>query len=118
MLRSNVDASGSLDNDKFLSALLHLRNTPDSDCQVSPAEIIYGRQLRDSFSFLNKLDKFSNPNVRPMWRKAWKLKEEALRTTVQDLLRILKYLTKERPLYVDSRCLLQNQSGTYQRKWD
>ena len=43
--------------------MLHLRNTPDSDCQVSPAEIIYGRQLRDSFAFLNKLDKLSNPNV-------------------------------------------------------
>ena len=45
LLRLNVDASGILDNDKFLSAMLHLRNTPDSDCQVSLAEIIYGRQL-------------------------------------------------------------------------
>ena len=60
--------------------MLHLRNTPDSDSQVPPAEIIYGRQLRDSFSFLNNLDKFCNTNVRPMWRTAWKLKEEALRT--------------------------------------
>ena len=81
LLKSNVDASASLDNDKFISAMLHLRNTPDRDCQVSPAEIIYGRQLRDSFSFLNKLDKLSNPNDDlPMWGKAWKLKEEALRT--------------------------------------
>ena len=66
LLRSNLDASRSLDNDKFLSAMLHLRNAPDSNCQVSPDEIIYGRQLRDSFAFLKNLDKFSNPNVRPM----------------------------------------------------
>ena len=40
LLRSNVNESGSLDSDKFLSVMLQLGNTLDSDCQVSPAEII------------------------------------------------------------------------------
>ena len=57
-------------NDKFLSVMLHLRITPDSDCQVSPAKIIFGRQLTDILSFLTKLDKFFNPTVWPMWKKA------------------------------------------------
>ena len=66
LLRFNVTESGSLDSDRFLSAMLQLRNTPDSDCKVSPAEIIYGRQLRNGFAFLNKLEQFSNPAVRPV----------------------------------------------------
>ena len=45
LLRFNVNESGSLKSDKFFSTMLQLRNTPDSDCQVSPAEIMYGRQL-------------------------------------------------------------------------
>ena len=65
LLRSNVNKSGSLDSDKFLGAMLQLRNTPYSDCQVAPAVIIYGGQLQDSFTLLKKLDKFSNPAVRP-----------------------------------------------------
>ena len=103
----------------IINAMVHLRNTLDSDCQESLAEIIYGLQLRDSFASLNKLQKFSNPNVRPMWRKAWKLKEEALRTRFVKNSESLNQRARDlRPLYVGSRCLLQNQSGTHPRKWD
>ena len=99
--------------------MLHLRNTPDSDCQVSPAEIIYGRQLRDSFSFLNKLDKFSNPNVRPMWRKAWKLKEDALRVRFAKTSEQLNHHARDlKDLCVGDRCMVQNQYGKYPLKWD
>ena len=93
----------------------------NSDCKVSPAVIIYGRQLQDGFVFLNKLDKFSNPAVRPVWREAWKLKEEALRTRfVKNSEAINHKARKLRPLYVGSRCLLQNQSGNHPqmgKKW-
>ena len=51
LLRSNVTEQGSLDNDRFLSSMLQMRNTPDSDCKVSPAKILYGRQLRYGFAF-------------------------------------------------------------------
>ena len=60
-----------LDNDALLHALLQLRNTPDPDCNVSPAQIIFGRPIRDAFSFVNRLEKFSNPAVRQTWREAW-----------------------------------------------
>ena len=53
-----------------------------------------------------------------MWRKAWKLKEEALRIRFIKNSEMLNKRTNElRPLYVGSRCLLQNQSGTRPRKW-
>ena len=80
LLQSNTGPNGSLNHDKFLRALLQLRNTPDPDCDLSPAQILFGRPIRDSLSFVNRLEKYSNPHVRPMWRAAWAQKEEALRT--------------------------------------
>ena len=62
--------TGSLDHDRLLRAMLQLRDTPDPDCNLSPAQIICGRPLRDSFSFVNRLEKFSNPHIRPLWRQA------------------------------------------------
>ena len=80
LLRDNTGPNGTLNNDKLLKALLQHRNTPDPDCNISPAQIIFGRPIRDSLSFTNRLEKFSNPHIRPMWREAWASKEAALRT--------------------------------------
>ena len=74
LLCSNVDAYDRLNNDRLLSAKLQLRNTPDPDCKISPAEIVFGHRLRDSFAFLNCL----NPSVRRTLREAWMFKENAL----------------------------------------
>ena len=61
----NISASGSLNNDKLLRALLQVRNTPDPDCNLSPAQVIFGRPIRDAFSFMNRIPKFDNVNIRP-----------------------------------------------------
>ena len=63
LLMSNTGPTGNLDHDRFLRAMLQLRNTPDPDCHLSPAQIIFGRPLRDSLTFVNKLEKFSNPHA-------------------------------------------------------
>ena len=47
MLRDNICTDGSLNTDKFLRALLLHRNTPDRDTGLSPAQIIFGRSIRD-----------------------------------------------------------------------
>ena len=39
LLRSNVGPNGCLNNDNLLRAMLQVRNTPDPDCNVSPAEV-------------------------------------------------------------------------------
>ena len=70
ILMENIGSTGSLDNDNFLRAMLQIRNTPDPDCNISPAEIVFGRPIRDAFSFVNRCSKFSNPSVHPEWRKA------------------------------------------------
>lgn len=119
LLMSNTGPTGSLDHDRFLRAMLQLRNTPDPDCNLSPAQIIFDRPVRDTLSFVNKLEKFSNPHIRPLWRQAWAAKEEALRTR---LTRTTESLTTHsrplRSLTIGERVFIQNQRGTHPTKWD
>ena len=118
LLRTNVGQNGSLDNDKLLRALLQLRNTPDPDCNLSPAQIIFGRPIRDSLSFINRLDKYSNPHIRPTWREAWASKEDALRTRFSKTSEILNEHAKPlMPLKTGDKCFIQNQTGTNPNKW-
>ena len=119
LLRSNITPSGSLDSDKFLRAMLQFRNTPDPDCCLSPAQIIFGRPLRDSFTFVNRLEKFSNKAVRKTWREAWQAKEDALQVRFAKNSERLNEHTRELPpLKVGDRCLIQNQAGNQPKRWD
>ena len=119
LLKSNTGSNGSLDNDRFLRAILQLRNTPDPDCNLSPAQIMFGRPLRDAFSFINRLDKYSNTNIRSTWREAWHDKEIALR---QRFHRSSESLTEHSrplpPLSVGDKCYIQNQTGHHPKRWD
>ena len=119
LLRANVTPSGSLDSDKVVKGLLQLRNTPDPDCNLSPAEIIFGRPLRDTFSFAKKLDKFSNKAIHPIWREAWAAKENALRIRFAKTSEKLNEHAKNlESMSVGDRCFVQNQTGNYPKRWD
>ena len=119
LLMSNTVQTGSLDYDRFLRAILQLRNTPDPDCNLSPAQIIFGRPLRDSLSFVNCLEKFSNTHIRPLWRQAWAAKEKALRTRITYTTESLKaHSSPLCPLTLGKRVFLQNQQGQNPTKWD
>ena len=117
LLRSNVDRSGSLNNDRFLRAMLTLRNTPDQDCRISPAQVLFGRPLRDSFLFSSKLDKFSHPVINERWQKAWNLKEDALRTRYVRNTENFPASRLQPPLKIGDHCFLQNCHGNYPKKW-
>ena len=119
LLRSNIGPSGSLNNDKFLRAMLQLRNTPDPDCNMSPAEIIFGRPLKDTFSFANRAKNSSTPKMREEWRDVWSKKEVALRKRFARWSeRIDEHAKKLRPLTVGSKCFIQNQTGPHKKRWD
>ena len=79
LLIANVSPRGDLNIDLFLRGLLQLRNTPDPDCDMSAAEIVFGHPLLDAFSFVNRLPKFTNRSIRRTWRETWRAKEDALR---------------------------------------
>ena len=52
MLMDNVGPTRSLNNDGRLCALLKAHNTPAPDCNISPAHVVFGRPIRDAFSFI------------------------------------------------------------------
>ncbi len=119
LLMSNTGPAGSLDHDRFLRGMLQLRNTPDPDCNVSPAQIVFGRPLRDALTFVNHLEKFSNPNIRPLWRKAWMAKEDALRSRITRSTESLSAHARPlQPLTVGDKVFIQNQHGNSPTKWD
>ena len=80
LLKSCIDSRGSLNNDCFLRGILQLRNTPDPESKMSPAQVLFGKPLRDAFSFVNRCPKFENQAIRSIWHDAWASKEDALRT--------------------------------------
>lgn len=119
LLMENINPNGSLSNDRFLRALLQMRNTPDADCKISPAEIIFGKPLRDAFSFVNRLPKYTNPSIRPTWRDAWTKKEEAMLTRFSRSSERLNQSARQLPpLSVGENVLIQNQHGNHPTKWD
>ena len=118
LLRSNTGPNGSLNSDELVTALPQYQNTPDPDCNLSPAQILFGKPLRDSMSFINKLEKYSNPHIRTTWREAWADKENALKVRFAKTSESLNEHTRKlKPLKVGDKCIIQNQTGPYPKKW-
>ena len=87
-------------------------------CNLSPAEIIFGRPIRDSLSFVNRLEKYSNPHIRPTWREAWAAKENALRTRFTKTSEALnEHAQPLMPLKEGDKVFIQNQTGNNPTKW-
>ena len=77
-----------MDNDGLLRALLQARNTPDPDCNISPAEVVFGRPIRDVFPLSADA---SSTTIRPAWHEAWSQKEDAMRTRMTRSTAVLLY---------------------------
>ena len=65
MIMENLGPKGQLDMDRFAHALLLHRNTPDPMMELSPARILFGREIRDHLTA--KLDIYQP-------RQEWKMK--------------------------------------------
>ena len=122
LLEDNMREDGSLDTDKIVRALLQQRNTPDRDCELSPAEILFGRRLRDS---LPQLDKsvmiFESDQIHNQWHQAWAAKEAAIRVRLIRSCEQLESKSKELPpLREGDNVFIQNQDKGPGRpnKWD
>ena len=66
LLRSNIDSTVILDTDRFLRAIMQLRNIRDPDCNFLPADIVFDRPIRDAFAFVNRFKTLSNKYVHPV----------------------------------------------------
>ena len=120
LLMDNISASGQLDNDSVVQALLTYRNTPEPGCKLSPAQILLGRPLRDTLPTVSKdIMIFNNPDVHSQWREAWSAKEEALKIRYMKTIETLKEHSRPLPpLRQGDSVIVQNQNGRFPKKWD
>jgi hypothetical protein len=93
ILRENTASDGSLNSDKAARALLQYRNTPLQHLGLSPAQILYHRNLRDSLPI--------NPaSLKPnkLWIVAAKQREEAFAKRNQALIETYNQGVKQLPI--------------------
>ena len=114
LCRENTNRDGSLNSDKFLRAVMSYRNTPDRDTERSPAQVIFGRNLRD---FLPAPMRRLQPQ--PQWLLLRDDRERALRKRALQNTEKLSVGTKQlRQLKVQDTVQVQNQVGNHPSRWD
>ena len=112
----NSKSDGSPDLDRISRALLQHRNTPDSEYGISPAQMVYGRPMRD-FLPVRPAD-FSPSEV---WIDNREKRELAMRKRIMKGCERWSEHTRDLPpLSPGSRVLIQNQhgAGKIAKKWD
>ena len=114
LIRENTGPNGSLNNDSFLRAVMMYRNTPDRDTERSPAQVIFGRNLRD---FLPAPLRRYRPQ--PQWVLQRDDREKALRKRALRNMEQLTIGTRHLPpLQVQDTVQVQNQVGNHPSRWD
>ena len=96
-----------MDVDKFARALLQYRNTPLQGVGLSPAQILFGREIRDFFPFAP-----GKAGIRQEWRVTAEEREEALAKKHTANLESWNRNVKELPdLEIGQGVSVQNQTG-------
>ena len=114
LLRDNMAVRGSLHNDKIMRAVMQYRNTPLPDLRLSPAQIVFNRQLRD---FLPVLPYKYRPSQE--WSLLQEDRERALASRrAMDGSRLAQYTKQQPELPVGTAVAVQNQTGRNPTKWD
>ena len=114
LIRGNCSQNGDLNNDRFIRALLAHRNQPCSTTGLSPAQVIYGRVLRDFLPL--QPGKFQ---PRPEWRQAAEARATAYaQRHIKKGEQIAQGSKPLPPLRPGDRVAIQNQTGNRPRQWD
>merc|ERR1711867_414011 len=113
LLRDNTTASGSLNCDKFSRAILEYRNNPCRDTDVSPSNILFGRNLKDHLPAA-----VENLKVRKEWRFDREMREQALAVKFAAVEQNLGGRVRDLPdLKVGEMVQIQNQRGVDPKRW-
>ena len=120
LLRTNLDNRGNLDKVAVTRALLQYRNTPDRDIGLSPAEMLYGRKLKDFLP--DAPDKYKLPSrqiMRNEWKEVSEWREKALARRCSKVNDTLSEHTRDLPpLSKGDNVLVQNQLGNSPKRWE
>ena len=112
-LIDDTDGYGRLRHDLAALAMMTHRNTPHQDLGLSPAEMLYGREIRDYLPILR--DKYQ---IHKRWRKIRELRERVM--AMRHLLNQKHYKIHSHPLrelQVGELVQVQNQEGPLPRRW-
>ena len=107
LLRDNISVHGSLNTDRVMRALMQYRNTPLPDLRLSPAQIIYNRQL---CNFLPVLPHKYRPSQE--WAQLQEDRERAIASRRNtDGTRLARYTKQQPDLPPGTSMAVQNQTG-------
>ena len=110
----NMDSQGDLDTDTFGRAMLEYRNTPNLETRLSPAQVVFGRNVRDFIPVL-----LHNYEPRQEWSLLQEDRERAFaKKLYNDGMRLAIGTRRMPPLSVGDKVLVQNQTGRAPNKWD
>ena len=119
LLQCATSAEGALNEDAVIYGLLQYRNTPQSHAGTSPAQVLFGRKLKDLIPIPPGTTIFEHAHTAPVWRETWKAREEALRLRFCKQLEARRRHTRALPdLNAGDRVQIQNQRGAHPNKWD
>ena len=114
LIRENTGPDGSLDNNSFLAALIMHRKTPASDTKMSPAQVLFGRHLKDVLPI--HPDKLK---LNPEWHKMLQQREVALaRRHVRRGGELEEHTRKLQPLNLGKTVAVQNCHCKNPGRWD
>ena len=114
ILMDNMSPDGKVNTDKFLRAMLQYRNTPQPDTRMSPAQIVYGRYLRDFIPVVN-----NKYEPKQEWSMVQEYRERALARRLDRDGAILERHTKKLDMVpIGHAVAVQNQKGRFPKKWD
>ena len=111
LIRGNLAADGSLDCDKFAKAILQYRNTPLQDGGLSPAQILFGRDLRDFVPSHPSKYKLS-----PRWTELARQRELRIWTAAPNSSASSSKPLK--PIQPGTSVIIQNMGTTKHKRWD
>ena len=113
LIRGNLSQTGALNTDKFARALLGHRNNPCPVSGLSPAQIVFGRVLRDFLPI--QPGKFQ---PRQEWRQAAEARAKAYaKRHVQKAEQLSRGSKALPPLSPGDHVAIQNQTGNNPRQW-
>ena len=112
MLRDNLGVNGE-STDGLARSLLQYRNSPLPDTRMSPAEIVFGRNMKDLLPVLNY-----KYEPRQEWDLVRELREKLMAKRLdRDGVRLEGYTKAHKDIPVGSSVVVQNKAGKFPRKW-